>query len=68
MVARGSLFSPMSGHLFDEFHERNLLSDAALALVKHIQQAERPDLKIAVMSATLEAEPVGRIPGARIEA
>src|SRR5258707_10131430 len=44
--------------LFDEFHERNLLSDAALALVKHLQQTARPDLKIVVMSATLEAEPV----------
>src|SRR5947209_5805019 len=44
--------------LFDEFHERNLLSDVALALVKHIQQTLRPDLKLAVMSATLEAEPV----------
>ena len=44
--------------LFDEFHERNLLSDVALALVKHLQQNARPDLKLAVMSATLEAEPV----------
>jgi len=44
--------------LFDEFHERNLLSDVALALVKQLQQTRRPDLKIAVMSATLDAEPV----------
>jgi ATP-dependent helicase HrpB len=44
--------------LFDEFHERNLLSDVGLALVKHLQQTQRPDLKLAVMSATLEAEPV----------
>jgi ATP-dependent helicase HrpB len=44
--------------LFDEFHERNLLSDVALALLKHIQRTERPDLKMGVMSATLEAEPV----------
>src|SRR5689334_2641852 len=44
--------------LFDEFHERNLLSDVALALVKQLQQTQRPDLKLAVMSATLEAEPV----------
>ncbi|MBI3850235.1 MAG: ATP-dependent RNA helicase [Verrucomicrobia bacterium] len=44
--------------LFDEFHERNLLSDVALALVKHLQQTQRPDLKMAVMSATLDAEPV----------
>jgi ATP-dependent helicase HrpB len=44
--------------LFDEFHERNLLSDVALALLKHLQRTERPDLKMGVMSATLEAEPV----------
>ena len=44
--------------LFDEFHERNLLSDVALALVKQLQQAARPDLKMVVMSATLDAEPV----------
>src|SRR5208283_1801562 len=44
--------------LFDEFHERNLLSDVALALVKQLQQTQRPDLKLVVMSATLDAEPV----------
>jgi ATP-dependent helicase HrpB len=44
--------------LFDEFHERNLLSDVALALAKQLQRAARPDLKLAVMSATLEARPV----------
>jgi ATP-dependent helicase HrpB len=44
--------------IFDEFHERNLLSDVALALVKRLQRTARPDLKMAVMSATLEAEPV----------
>ncbi|MDB6064651.1 MAG: hrpB 2 [Pedosphaera sp.] len=44
--------------LFDEFHERNLLSDVSLALVKHLQQHQRPDLKMVVMSATLDAEPI----------
>ena len=44
--------------VFDEFHERNLLSDVALALVKHLQQNQRPDLAMLVMSATLDAEPV----------
>ncbi len=44
--------------VFDEFHERNLLSDVSLALVKQIQQTLRPDLKMVVMSATLDAEPV----------
>ncbi|MGI8965636.1 MAG: DEAD/DEAH box helicase, partial [Limisphaerales bacterium] len=46
--------------LFDEFHERNLLSDVSLALVKQLQETARPDLKIAVMSATLDAEPVAK--------
>lgn len=44
--------------VFDEFHERNLLSDVALALVKHLQQSRRPDLVMLVMSATLDAGPV----------
>ncbi|HKS36278.1 MAG TPA: ATP-dependent helicase C-terminal domain-containing protein [Verrucomicrobiae bacterium] len=44
--------------LFDEFHERNLLSDVALAWVKQLQQTRRADLKMAVMSATLDARPV----------
>src|SRR5688572_22034301 len=46
--------------LFDEFHERNLLSDVALALAKQLQRTTRPDLKLAVMSATLDAEPVAK--------
>ncbi len=50
--------SDVAAVLFDEFHERNLLSDVALALVKRLQQNARPDLRIVVMSATLDAEPV----------
>jgi ATP-dependent helicase HrpB len=46
--------------LFDEFHERNLLSDVALALTRRLQQTVRPELRLVVMSATLEAEPVAR--------
>lgn len=49
--------------LFDEFHERNLLSDVALALAKELQRTTRPDLKMAVMSATLDAEPVAEYLG-----
>ena len=55
---------PMLGEvgvlMFDEFHERNLMSDVALAITKQLQSVRRPDLKIVVMSATLEAEPVAR--------
>src|SRR2546426_7295673 len=49
--------------LFDEFHERNLLSDVALALVKQLQQTQRPELKMVVMSATLDAAPVAEYLG-----
>ncbi|HRE75793.1 MAG TPA: ATP-dependent helicase HrpB [Flavobacteriales bacterium] len=42
--------------LFDEFHERNLNADLALALSREIQQVLRPDLRILIMSATLGCE------------
>lgn len=50
--------SSIGAVVFDEFHERNLLSDVALALVKQLQQTQRTDLLMLVMSATLDAEPV----------
>src|SRR5690606_9895031 len=40
--------------IFDEFHERSLQSDLALALCRHIQEVIRPDLRILIMSATLD--------------
>jgi len=47
--------------IFDEFHERNIHSDLALALSREVQTALRDDLKILVMSATLDAEPVAAL-------
>jgi len=44
--------------IFDEFHERSLQADLALALCLDIRRALREDLKILVMSATLESRPV----------
>ena len=41
--------------IFDEFHERHLEGDIALARARQIQRTTRPDLKIVVMSATLES-------------
>ncbi|MEQ1919349.1 MAG: helicase-related protein, partial [Elusimicrobiota bacterium] len=46
--------------LLDEFHERSLECDLALAWLKALRKGKRPDLRIAVMSATLEAEALGR--------
>src|SRR5215212_7501806 len=45
----------ISAIVFDEFHERHLYGDISLARAVQIQQTIRPDLKIIVMSATLDA-------------
>ena len=42
--------------IFDEFHERSLHADLALALCRDIQQVLRDDLKMIIMSATLDGE------------
>ena len=41
--------------MFDEFHERSIASDTALALTRESRQIIRPDLRIVVMSATIDA-------------
>lgn len=45
----------VSALLFDEFHERHLYGDITLARALDLQEQHRPDLKLAVMSATLNA-------------
>jgi ATP-dependent helicase HrpB len=42
--------------IFDEFHERSLANDLALGMTRLVQQTVRPELRLVVMSATLEAE------------
>jgi ATP-dependent helicase HrpB len=49
--------------IFDEFHERNLQSDLGLALVLDVQQHLREDLRVLVMSATLDGLAVARTLG-----
>ncbi|MEZ4324037.1 MAG: ATP-dependent helicase HrpB [Polyangiales bacterium] len=57
--------------VFDEFHERSVASDLGLALVQHARRGARPDLRVVVMSATLDPAPVAaflaagvvRVPG-----
>ncbi len=41
--------------IFDEFHERSINSDLALALTRLVQQTLRPELRIVIMSATIDA-------------
>jgi ATP-dependent helicase HrpB len=50
--------------VLDEFHERHLQGDLALALLRRLQRTARPDLRLVVMSATLDAAPVARYLGA----
>ena len=49
--------------IFDEFHERALQADLGLALALEIRGALRPDLRLLVMSATLDAAPVAALMG-----
>ena len=44
--------------IFDEFHERSLEADLGLGMVKVIRESVRPDLKIVIMSATVEPGPI----------
>lgn len=56
--------------LFDEFHERNISSDLSLAAVLDRVLPQRPDIKVVVMSATLEVDTIEDYlsPCARVEA
>lgn len=49
--------------VFDEFHERNLDGDLAIAFCRKIQSEARPDLRILAMSATLDTVPLRRFLG-----
>lgn len=49
--------------ILDEFHERSLNADLALAYLRRLQTSTRPDLKILVMSATMELGPVSQFLG-----
>lgn len=49
--------------IFDEFHERSLHADLALALCLQVQQLLRPDLKILIMSATLDGSQLASLLG-----
>jgi ATP-dependent helicase HrpB len=44
--------------VLDEFHERHLEGDLALAMLREVRATVRPDLRLVVMSATLDATPI----------
>ncbi|HWK68412.1 MAG TPA: ATP-dependent helicase HrpB [Rhizobiaceae bacterium] len=63
MILDDPELSGISAVIFDEFHERSLDGDFGLALALDVQGALRPDLRLLVMSATLDGARVARLLG-----
>ncbi len=63
MILSDPALEGIAGVIFDEFHERSLDADLGLALALDAQGALRPDLRILVMSATLDGARVARLVG-----
>ncbi|MDQ3908168.1 MAG: DEAD/DEAH box helicase, partial [Acidobacteriota bacterium] len=67
VLTRRLLSDPDLAHVgcvvLDEFHERHLQADLALALLRRLQLTSRPDLRLVAMSATLDAGSVARYMG-----
>jgi len=63
MLQRDASLDGVGLVIFDEFHERSLDADLALALTLETRDVLRPDLRILVMSATLDGARVARMLG-----
>lgn len=59
-LQQNPLLEGISVVVFDEFHERRIDSDLALALVTQVRQQIRNDLRVVVMSATLNSAPIAK--------
>jgi len=63
MIVDDPILEGVGAVLFDEFHERSLDADLGLALARDVQHGLREDLKILVMSATIDGARVGALLG-----
>ncbi|HME40893.1 MAG TPA: ATP-dependent helicase HrpB [Steroidobacteraceae bacterium] len=63
MLQEDAALSEVGCVIFDEFHERSLNADLGLALCIDAQRNLREDLRLLVMSATLDLEPIARLLG-----
>ncbi|MCK9861427.1 ATP-dependent helicase HrpB [Paenibacillus sp. ATY16] len=63
MLQEDQALEQVGAVLFDEFHERHLHGDLGLALTLQSQSLLREELRLLVMSATLDAEPVAELLG-----
>ncbi|MBS3670565.1 ATP-dependent helicase HrpB [Vreelandella boliviensis] len=66
MLQDDPLLEGIAGIIFDEFHERSLDADLGLALTLDVQTSIRDDLRLLVMSATLDVEALKRVLGEQV--
>ncbi|HKS05455.1 MAG TPA: ATP-dependent helicase HrpB [Gemmatimonadaceae bacterium] len=66
MVQADPTLDGIGAVLFDEFHERSLAADLGLALTLNAQRHVRDDLRVVIMSATLESDRVARVLDAEV--
>ena len=63
LVLDDPMLDGVAAILFDEFHERSLDADLGLALARDVQQGLREDLRLVVMSATMDGARVAKLLG-----
>ena len=63
MIQQDNALEDVGLVIFDEFHERSLQADLALALCLQVQQVLRDDLRLLIMSATLDSEKLSSLLG-----
>jgi ATP-dependent helicase HrpB len=63
MIQQDNALEDVGLVIFDEFHERSLQADLALALCLQVQQVLRDDLRVLIMSATLDGEKISLLLG-----
>ena len=63
MLQNDEMLSRVGLVIFDEFHERSIYSDLSLALCLQVQELLREDLRLLIMSATLNADTIGSLLG-----
>ena len=63
MIQDDPFLEDVAAIIFDEFHERSLHADLGLALALDVHESLRPDLRLLVMSATLDVGPVAELLG-----
>ncbi|GAB4261066.1 MAG: ATP-dependent helicase HrpB [Deferrisomatales bacterium] len=65
-LQRDPLAEGIAAVVLDEFHERSVEADLALAFLREIRETVRPDLRVLVLSATLDPGPVSAYLGAAV--